>query len=131
MAYRWNGEFPGNASEHEPIHLYTVSEVCSLLDITRKTLFYYDRIGLAAPTARLGPQAHKVYDSAALEVLRRIAEYRDAGLTIEEIRILRDSGSTERNTVFRAAKERLEEERKTLEKKQANLEKLIENGKAL
>lgn len=126
MADTQNSGTTGNASAAGYMHLYTVSEVCSLLNITRKTLFYYDRIGLAAPTARLGPQSHKVYDSDALEKLKTIAAYREAGLAIEEIRILKEAEGAERKAVFAGAKERLNEEKRALETKLTKLEALME-----
>ncbi|MBQ1321890.1 MAG: MerR family transcriptional regulator, partial [Solobacterium sp.] len=71
--------------------IYTVSDICSLTGVTRKTLFYYDRIGLLKPVARSGPQNSKLYDQEGLRKLQRILRYREAGLQISEVRgLLRD-----------------------------------------
>ena len=85
---------------------YSVREICALTGVTRKTLFYYDRIALLEPYDRVGVQNHKVYDAAALERLRQILLYRDAGLQIEEIRSILD-GEQDRNTVLCRVLERL------------------------
>ena len=45
----------------EKERLYTVAEISSITGVTRKTLFYYDKIGLLNPTNRIGPQMHKFY----------------------------------------------------------------------
>ena len=42
--------------------LYSVGEICRITGITRKTLFYYDRIGLLVPYKRTEPQQFKLYD---------------------------------------------------------------------
>ena len=51
--------------------LYSVKEICEKYGITRKTLFYYDRIGLLKPAKRLGRQSFKYYDVAALKRLEK------------------------------------------------------------
>ena len=76
--------------------IYSVGEICTLTGVTRKTLFYYDRIGLLKPFDRVGVQSHKVYDQVSLERLNSILMYRCAGLQIREIReILENSTSKE------------------------------------
>ena|GEM_PF-1487523 len=64
----------------------SVKEICQLTGVTRKTLFYYDRIGLLRPTLRIGSQAHKYYDDTAVETLMKIRLYRACGLQLSEIR---------------------------------------------
>ena len=64
--------------------LYSIKDVCIKYGITRKALFYYDRIDLLKPTKREGKQQFKYYDDNALFRLEAILEYRSAGLTIEE-----------------------------------------------
>jgi len=66
--------------------LYSVKEVCDRFGITRKTLFYYDRIGLLKPANRQGVQHFKFYDFEALSRLESILEYRGAGLSIDDIK---------------------------------------------
>ena len=65
--------------------IYTVKEVCEKYSITRKTLFYYDRIGLLKPYSRSGAQQHKMYTEDELNVLERIIRLRRCGLSISEI----------------------------------------------
>lgn len=66
--------------------LYSVKEVCDRFGITRKTLFYYDRISLLKPANRQGVQRFKFYDFEALSRLESILEYRGAGLSIDDIK---------------------------------------------
>ena len=69
---------------------YTVTDVCLKAGVTRKTLFYYDKIGLLKPTIRLGAQGRKLYDPDQLLRLYRIQKYQNAGLTINEIKLVVD-----------------------------------------
>jgi len=102
--------------------LYTVSEIVSMTGVTRKTLFYYDKIGLLAPTDRTGPQLHKVYDDRALEHLRTILRYREAGLRINEVRSVIGSPILERRRIFETVLERLNKEK---EDKETAIRKLL------
>ena len=108
--------------------MYTVTEVCRRFDITRKTLFYYDRTGLLTPSDRIGPQYHKVYDSEAVEKLQMIINYRNCGLSIAEIRaILKESDNNigETLTLLESARKRLEREKMQKESELERLNQLI------
>lgn len=76
-----------NGSTFE-VPMKSVKEICRLTGVTRKTLFYYDRIGLLKPTRRVGSQAHKYYDEEAVETLQKIRLYKECGLKISEIRTM-------------------------------------------
>ena len=58
---------------------YSVADVCAMLGITRKTLFFYDREDLLKPRKRTGPQKAKLYLSEDIERLKTILEYKKAG----------------------------------------------------
>ncbi len=123
-----NGRSDRNTEVSEQIHFYSVGDVCALLGMTRKTLFYYDRTGLAKPTERIGPQGYKVYDEAALNRLRRIAAYRQAGLTIEEVRHLLDPDFPGEIQLLTDALERLQAEAEELRMKTKKLAALLEKA---
>lgn len=93
---------------------YSVKEVCERYAITRKTLFYYDRNGLLEPSARTGPQLHKLYDADACIRLEEILKYRHAGLQISEIRELLEEHA-ERKKILQNALNRIigEKQQKT------------------
>ena len=93
----------GNRNHDET--LYSVGEICKITGITRKTLFYYDRIGLLVPYERTEPQQFKLYDRKRLERLNGIIEYRGAGLRIAEIRALLDDCYVNRLEVMNGAGE--------------------------
>lgn len=104
---------------------YTVGEICSLCGVTRKTLFYYDRTGLLAPSLRSGTQAHKLYDSEALTQLKEIIEYREAGLTIAEIRILVHDENCDKHQILENALMRIIDQKDEKEKEILKLREMI------
>lgn len=95
----------------------TVSEVCAIAKVTRKTLFYYDRIGLLVPTCRRGKQNHKLYSEEAVQKLLMIRRYTDAGLTINEIRMIMTDPDRDPCEVIRTAIARLQKSRQETDKK--------------
>ncbi len=78
--------------------------------ITRKTLFYYDRIHLLTPSERIGAQKQKIYSNADYERLRKILMYKEAGLLLSEIRELLDSDPVRKTEILRHVQIRLEQE---------------------
>lgn len=110
-------------------HLYSVGEVCSLMHVTRKTLFYYDKIGLLKPTERTSVQQFKLYDAAQINRLNQILIYRNAGLNIQEVRALLDDEKADHLKVMESALQRLEKERKEKSDQINRLEALIDQEK--
>ncbi len=89
---------------------YTVGELCTMTGITRKTLFYYDRIHLLEPSARIGAQKHKIYSNADYERLRNILKYKEAGLLLNEIREILDTDDQRKKEILLKTQQRLETE---------------------
>ncbi len=89
----------------------SVKEICLLTGVTRKTLFYYDRIGLLKPTMRIGTQGHKYYDEQAVETLLKIRLYKECGLKISEIRTLIQGSPDTGRELMEAGIQRLENSR--------------------
>ncbi len=94
---------------------YSVADVCAMLGITRKTLFFYDREDLLKPRQRKGPQKAKLYLSEDIDRLRIILEYKKAGLLLKEIRILLDDETCEKRVILENALARCEREKKKKE----------------
>lgn len=64
--------------------------------VTRKTLFYYDRIGLLEPSRRSGKQNFKEYDEQAVNRLLEIRLYREMGLSIPMIQDILEGSEVSR-----------------------------------
>ena len=53
----------------------TVNEVCLMMHVTRKTLYYYDKVDILKLTIRAGKQKAKLYDEEQLLKLQMILKY--------------------------------------------------------
>ena len=106
--------------------LYTVRDVCVLLGITRKTLFYYDHLDLVRPYQRQGTQSAKIYDEQGIARLRRIISYKAAGLTLKEIRACLD-GEYPETDILKSAVLRMKDEKQKLERMIRNTEERLQN----
>ena len=104
----------------------TVHDVCKETGITRKTLFYYDKIGLLKPTNRNGKQHGKMYSGSAIARLKTIMAYQSCGLTLKEIdAILNQDGDEE--AILQQAKTRLSKTMKNLEHQIRLLDALLQS----
>lgn len=95
-------------SDKKHTEMKTVQEICKLTGVTRKTLYYYDKIDLLKPVCRAGKQRSKRYSDEAVEILKQIKRYQEAGLTLTEIKQLRNTKvSEERIQILKSACRRL------------------------
>jgi DNA-binding transcriptional MerR regulator len=67
--------------------MLTVTRLAKSCNLARSTVLYYESIGLLRPPRRSDGN-YRVYAAKDLDRLRQICTYRDAGLTLEDIRSL-------------------------------------------
>jgi DNA-binding transcriptional MerR regulator len=70
---------------------YSISTLAQACGLSRSTLLYYDRFGLLKPTGRTG-SGYRYYTDTDQWRLERIGHFRQAGLTLKEIRAVLSSG---------------------------------------
>jgi DNA-binding transcriptional MerR regulator len=71
---------------------YSISKLARACGLSRSTLLYYDRLGLLKPSGRTG-SGYRYYTDADQWRLERIGHFREAGLSLKEIRaVLSSSG---------------------------------------
>ena len=71
---------------------YSISKLARACGLSRSTLLYYDRRGLLKPSGRTG-SGYRYYTDADQRRLERIGHFREAGLSLKEIRaVLSSSG---------------------------------------
>ncbi len=70
---------------------YSISELARAGGLSRTTLLYYDRLGLLKPSGRTG-SGYRCYTEAEQRRLERIRHFRQAGLTLKQIRAVLSSG---------------------------------------
>ncbi len=70
---------------------YSISKLARACGLSRSTLLYYDRQGLLKPSGRTG-SGYRYYTEAERRRLERIGHFREAGLTLKDIRAVLSSG---------------------------------------
>jgi DNA-binding transcriptional MerR regulator len=70
---------------------YSISKLARACGLSRSTLLYYDRLGLLKPCGRNG-SGYRYYTHFEQRRLKRIGHFRQAGLTLKEIRAVLSSG---------------------------------------
>ena len=74
------------------MRLYSVKGLADLAGVSRRTLHYYDELGLLEP-ASVGENGYRYYDGGSLLRLQQILLYKEMGLNLRQIkRILDDPG---------------------------------------
>jgi DNA-binding transcriptional MerR regulator len=73
------------------MNTYSISKLARTCGLSRSTLLYYDRIGLLRASGRTGA-GYRLYTGEHLRRLERIRHFREAGLTLSEIRSVLVSG---------------------------------------
>ena len=98
--------------------MMTVHEVSRLTGVSKRTLQYYDRIGLLHP-AKYSEAGYRLYDDASLETLQQILLFRELEFPLKEIKRIIHSPYFDRNKA-------LEQQIELLRLKNDHLENLIE-----
>ena len=91
----------------------TVKDVSEITGVSRRTLRYYDEIGLLKPT-ELTDAGYRLYDNRALERLQEIMLFKELEIQLEDIKNIMDNPSYEKEQVLLAQKTLLEQKRNRL-----------------
>jgi DNA-binding transcriptional MerR regulator len=110
--------------------MLTVTKLARRCGVSRTTLLYYESIQLIPPPQRSGSN-YRYYEEADAQRLLQIRSYRDAGLTIDDIRAIlstksRHTGSKASGVLKRRLLE-LDAEIQTLRDHQRAILKLLES----
>lgn len=97
--------------------VYSVKQLADLAGVSRRTLHYYDEIGLLRPTS-VGKNGYRSYGQEALLRLQQVLFYRELGLELEAIRFILDRPGFD-------VTEALQQHRRTLQQRIRRLEGLI------
>jgi len=95
--------------------LKSVNEVCKLSGVSRRTLQYYDEIGLLPPSA-VKESGYRQYDEENLRRLWSILFYKELGLSLDDIRLILDNPKEMEQELMRQHKQILLEKQSALQK---------------
>jgi DNA-binding transcriptional MerR regulator len=105
----------------------TISKLAQQCGLSRGTLLYYESIGLLKSPARSAAN-YRRYGEEDLRRLQQIRAYRNAGLTLADIRAILDRRDTDAAAVLKRRLIALDSEIETLRAHQRAILKLLKNG---
>ncbi|MDQ0272724.1 MerR family transcriptional regulator [Cytobacillus purgationiresistens] len=91
----------------------TIGEFAKRMNVTVRTLRYYDEIGLLQPQ-NVNEQGHKVYESQEVNILQRIQAWKFLGIPLEEIKPLIEESTNNLSATLSHQKNLLIQQRKRL-----------------
>ena len=95
-----------------------ISELAKQTGVSVRTLHYYDTIGLLKPAGTDPANGYRYYDEASIERLKEILYYRELNFALKDIPKLMEEKEP-------ARKQKLLEQRRTLQEKKKQLETLL------
>ena len=79
---------------------YTVNRLAQISGVSKRTLRYYDEIGLLRPE-RVNQNGYRIYGQMQVDLLQQILFYRELGLPLEEIREIIKNPGFDRERLWR------------------------------
>ncbi len=105
--------------------MFRITELARQFGLSRSTLLYYDRIGLLTPSGR-SEAGYRLYAQTDRDRLAAICSFRQAGLTIEDIRRVLSMGEDTNGMILQRRLKELGEEIRTLQSQQHLLAKMLQ-----
>jgi DNA-binding transcriptional MerR regulator len=106
--------------------MLTVTKLARRCGVSRTTLLYYESIRLIPPPQRSGSN-YRYYGEADVQRLLQIRSYRDAGLTIDDIRAILSTNSSKASGVLKRRLLELDAEIATLRDHQRAILRLLQS----
>lgn len=104
--------------------MYRITELGREFGLSRSTLLYYHRIGLLSPSVRTGAN-YRLYSEKDRSRLEAICTYRQAGLSIDDIRALLSEASGETTDILQHRLSALADDIRALQAKQRLLADML------
>lgn len=108
----------------------TVGKLARRFGLSRSTLLYYDRIGVLRPSGRTGG-GYRIYTDGDAKRLELICTYREAGLSLADIRRILSAPAGELASVLERRLDELNDEIRRLRNQQKLIVKLLQRKRAL
>jgi DNA-binding transcriptional MerR regulator len=105
--------------------MYKITELARQFGLSRSTLLYYDRIGLLRPSGR-SEAGYRLYAPVDRDRLATICSFRQAGLTIADIRLILSREEDAGSTVLQRRMRELGDEIRALQTQQHLLGKMLQ-----
>ena len=110
--------------------MLTINQLAKRYKLSRSTLLYYDKIGLLSPSAR-SQANYRLYANYDIEKMDKIARYKDAGLSLDEIHLLVNAKTSKASEILERRLESLNKEMNQLRKQQQLIVSLLDEKSLL
>ena len=114
----------------EPFKLLQIGEVAERVELSLRTVRYYEEQGLLEPESR-SPGGFRLYSEDQVDRLALIKQMKPLGFTVQEMRELLDARDALRSTGDPAAADKLSAYADDAAKRCAKLSKQLEQAKGL
>lgn len=108
--------------------MYNIGKLCREYNLSRSTLLYYDSIGLLKASKRTKSN-YRIYSEEDKERLGQICLYREAGVSLEEIKELLDSNEKSETNILNKRLIELNDELYILRLQQKTIVKILKSKK--
>lgn len=109
---------------------FTIGKLAHKFKLSRSTLLYYDSIGLLSPAGR-GNSNYRLYSESDCKRLAQIAIYRQAGLSLQQIKELLDHAQGDAAASLEAKLDEINEEIHELRQQQYFIINFLQNSELL
>jgi MerR family transcriptional regulator, thiopeptide resistance regulator len=114
--------------------MYTIGKLAEKFGLSRSALLYYDKIGLLKPSSRAqgrtGEGQYRRYSAKEAERLRQICQFRQVGLSLQEIQQVLDSPHSKLARILENRLEDLNRDIQRLRDQQRVIVGLLKNPQA-
>jgi DNA-binding transcriptional MerR regulator len=110
--------------------IYTIGKLARKFNLSRSTLLYYDSIGLLSPLKR-GNGNYRMYSEEDCKRLEQISNYRQTGLSLQQIKEILDSKKFIAAVSLKGKLEEINKEIATLRQQQYFIIKLLQDSRLL
>lgn len=107
---------------------FTITEVIKITGVSKRTLHYYDEIGLLV-SQKNEDNNYRIYELADLIKLQKILMFKEIGLSLAEIKEVIDENNAVQKNIFVKHKANLESKISSLTKTLENVERILEGEK--
>ncbi len=107
---------------------YSINQLSKLAGVSKRTLRYYDEIGLLKPT-RLNASKYRIYGQPEVDRLQQILFYRALGFGLDEIQFIVSAKDFDRERALYDHLEALTQKKEQLELLISNVQKTIRSMK--
>ena len=104
--------------------MYTIGKLVKKFNLSRSTLLYYDRIGLLKPSDRTESD-YRIYSEQDFNRMSKIALYKKAGLSLDEIAEILDSADDQLSNILEQRLESLNLEMSRIRQQQRFILQLL------